>query len=199
MSALSDRIDGPYKFLTCLLLPILKPYSPSHHRPQDLPAIAAATAAAAQKAAEETIAWTADPVAAEAAAEAAGVFVCSLWVDRKGKVGKHREARLKAQLTSCCDEHCILPPCRVLLLAQQQNKTTITGSKVDLEWSARGILKLASKVALLITMNVLADVLVDNTELKKQLMDDAGSCWMCCVCVCMGVRVRVRVCMCLKT
>jgi hypothetical protein len=51
---------------------------------------------------------------------------------------------------------------------------TAAAGGVELEWCARGLLKLAAKVALLITMNVLADVLVDNLELKKQLMDEAG-------------------------
>lgn len=46
--------------------------------------------------------------------------------------------------------------------------------EVELEWCARGLLKLAAKVALLITMNVLADVLVDDQTLKKQLMNGAG-------------------------
>lgn len=45
-------------------------------------------------------------------------------------------------------------------------------------------MKLASKVALLVTMNVLADVLMDNQELKKQLMDEAGAR----VCACVSVK-----------
>lgn len=44
----------------------------------------------------------------------------------------------------------------------------------ELEWCARGLLKLSCKVALLITMNVLADVLVDDKDLKQQLMQEAG-------------------------
>jgi hypothetical protein len=52
--------------------------------------------------------------------------------------------------------------------------------EVELEWCARGLLKLSSKVALLITMNVLADVLVDNATLKAQLMNKVGehSTWL---------------------
>lgn len=49
-----------------------------------------------------------------------------------------------------------------------------SSSEVELEWCARGLLKLSSKVALLITMNVLADVLVDNATLKAQLMNEVG-------------------------
>lgn len=62
--------------------------------------------------------------------------------------------------------------------------------EVELEWCARGLLKLAAKVALLITMNVLADVLVDDQTLKKQLMNGAGGacthasilCYPICLC-----------------
>jgi hypothetical protein len=68
------------------------------------------------------------------------------------------------------------------------------GSEPAYEWCARRLLRLASKVALLISMNALADMLVDDQQLKGQLMAEAGAslvrvCQRACACV------RARVCM----
>jgi hypothetical protein len=45
---------------------------------------------------------------------------------------------------------------------------------LGLEWCTQRLLRLSCKAALLITMNVLMDVLIDQEELKQKLMEEAG-------------------------